>query len=90
MIGAMPDLLPMLILCAVGLGAGVLGGVIGFGATILLMPPKVHFNPRTIELTLGSFLLLMIPIRRWLRHPARLADWRFRARRLHFVQTAGA
>ncbi|MEY4910925.1 MAG: hypothetical protein RL761_588, partial [Pseudomonadota bacterium] len=32
----------MLIICAVGLGAGVLGGVIGFGTTILLMPPLVH------------------------------------------------
>ena len=30
MLGAMPDLLPMFILCAVGLGAGVLGGVIGY------------------------------------------------------------
>jgi uncharacterized membrane protein YfcA len=37
------DLLPMLLVCAVGLGAGVLGGVIGFGTTILLMPPLVHF-----------------------------------------------
>lgn len=118
----MQDLLPMFILCAVGLGAGVLGGVIGFGTTILLMPPLVHFygpmqavpvialvaivanltrvvlwwrsvdwrvcgvyaatavpavilgastlvqfNPRAIELILGSFLLLMIPTRRWLR-----------------------
>ena len=36
-------LLPTLLICAVGLGAGVLGGVIGFGTTILLMPPLVHF-----------------------------------------------
>jgi uncharacterized protein len=118
----MSELLPMLIICAVGLGAGVLGGVIGFGTTILLMPPLVYFygpmtavpvialvaivanlarvalwwreidwklcgvyaatsvpavvlgahtlvrfNPRVIELILGSFLLLMIPARRWLR-----------------------
>ena len=118
----MLDIVPMLIICAVGLGAGVLGGVIGFGTTILLMPPLVHFygpmqavpvialvaivanltrvvlwwrsvdwrvtavyaatsvpavvlgantlvqfNPRVIELVLGSFLLLMIPMRRWLR-----------------------
>jgi uncharacterized membrane protein YfcA len=117
----MTELLPMLLICAVGLGAGVLGGVIGFGTTILLMPPLVHFygpmtavpvialvaivanlarvglwwrsidwrvcgvygatavpavvlgantlvqfNPRVIELVLGSFLLLMIPVRRWL------------------------
>jgi hypothetical protein len=109
----------MLLICAVGLGAGVLGGVIGFGTTILLMPPLVYFygpmtavpvialvaivanlarvglwwrsidwklcgvyaatsvpavvlggttlvqfNPRLIELILGSFLLLMIPVRR--------------------------
>ena len=33
----------MLLICAIGLGAGVLGGVIGFGTTILLMPPLVHF-----------------------------------------------
>ncbi|KRH98769.1 sulfite exporter TauE/SafE family protein [Curvibacter sp. PAE-UM] len=118
----MSELLPMLLICAVGLGAGVLGGVIGFGTTILLMPPLVYFygpmtavpvialvaivanlarvglwwrsidwklcgvyaatsvpavvlgahtlvqfNPRLIELILGSFLLLMIPVRRWLR-----------------------
>ncbi|MFN7863396.1 MAG: sulfite exporter TauE/SafE family protein [Curvibacter sp.] len=118
----MPDLLPMMLICAVGLGAGVLGGVIGFGTTILLMPPLVYFygpltavpvialvaivanlarvalwwreidwklcgvyaatsvpavvlgantlvqfNARLIELILGSFLLLMIPARRWLR-----------------------
>lgn len=115
-------LLPTLIVCTVGLVAGVLGGVIGFGTTILLMPPLVHFygpmqtvpiialvaivanlsrvvlwlreidwrvcgvysltavpavvlgantlvqfNARLIELMLGSFLLLMIPARRWLR-----------------------
>lgn len=118
----MNELLPMLLVCAVGLGAGVLGGVIGFGTTILLMPPLVHFygpmqavpvialvaivanltrvglwwrsidwrvcgvysatavpavvlgahtlvqfNARFIELLLGSFLLCMIPARRWLR-----------------------
>ena len=118
----MNELLPMLLICAIGLGAGVLGGVIGFGTTILLMPPLVHFygpmqtvpvialvaivanlsrvglwwrsidwrvcavysatavpavvlgantlvqfNARLIELILGSFLLLMIPARRWLR-----------------------
>lgn len=116
------DLLPMLLVCAVGLGAGVLGGVIGFGTTILLMPPLVHFygpmtavpvialvalvanfsrvmlwwrdidwklcgaysaaavpavvlgantlvqfDARLIECILGGFLLLMIPVRRWLR-----------------------
>lgn len=120
------DLWPMVLICAVGLGAGVLGGVIGFGTTILLMPPLVYFygpmtavpvialvaivanvarvglwwrhidwklcgtyaaisvpavvlgantlvqfNPRMIELILGTFLLLMIPIRRWLRR----MDW---------------
>jgi hypothetical protein len=36
-------LLPNLIVCGVGLVAGVMGGVIGFGTTILLMPPLVHF-----------------------------------------------
>ncbi len=36
-------LLPTLLVCAVGLVAGVLGGVIGFGTTILLMPLLVHF-----------------------------------------------
>ncbi len=127
----MSDLLPMLLICAVGLGAGVLGGVIGFGTTILLMPPLVYFygpmtavpvialvaivanlarvalwwrsidwklcgvyaatsvpavvlgahtlvqfNPRVIELILGSFLLLMIPARRWLRRQDfRLGLW---------------
>jgi len=123
----MSELLPMLLICAVGLGAGVLGGVIGFGTTILLMPPLVYFygpmtavpvialvaivanlarvglwwrsidwklcgtyaatsvpavvlgantlvqfNPRVIELILGSFLLLMIPVRRRLRR----MDWK--------------
>jgi uncharacterized membrane protein YfcA len=119
----MPELLlPTLVVCSVGLVAGVLGGVIGFGTTIMLMPPLVHFygpmqtipiialvatvanfsrvliwwrevnwrlcgvysltavpgvvlgantlvkiNPRAIELLLGSFLLFMIPARRWLR-----------------------
>lgn len=121
----MAELLPVLLVCAVGLVAGVLGGVIGFGTTILLMPPLVHFygpmqtvpiialvaivanlsrvllwwraidwrvcavygaaavpavvlgahtlvqfNARLIELLLGGFLLLMIPLRRWLRRRA--------------------
>ena len=116
---------PTVLICAVGLLAGVLGGVIGFGTTILLMPPLVHFygplqtvpiialvaivanlsrvalwlreidwrvcgaysatavpavvlgantlvqfDARLIELMLGSFLLLMIPARRWLRRQA--------------------
>ena len=115
-------LLPSPLICVVGLLAGVLGGVIGFGTTILLLPLLVHFygpvlavpiialvaivanlsrvvlwlraidwrvcgiysltavpavvlgahtlvqiNQRLIELMLGSFLLLMIPARRWLR-----------------------
>lgn len=105
-----------------GLGAGVLGGVIGFGTTIILMPALVHFygpiqaipvialvatvanlsriflwwsvirwrvcfvyslaaipftvlgvhtlvrlDERLIEITLGIFLILLIPIRRWMR-----------------------
>jgi uncharacterized membrane protein YfcA len=32
-----------LIVCSVGLLAGVLGGIIGFGTTIILMPLLVHF-----------------------------------------------
>jgi uncharacterized membrane protein YfcA len=114
--------LPTMLVCSVGLVAGVLGGVIGFGTTIMLMPPLVHFygpmqtvpiialvaivanlsrvvlwlraidwrvcgvysatavpcvvlgantlvqlDARVIELMLGGFLLLMIPMRRWLR-----------------------
>ena len=105
-----------------GLGAGVLGGVIGFGTTIILMPALVYFygpiqaipvialvatvanlsriflwwsvinwkvcfvysitaipavilgvntlvtlNDRLVEITLGLFLILLIPIRRWMR-----------------------
>lgn len=111
-----------LVLGTLGLGAGVLGGVIGFGTTIILMPALVYFygpiqaipvialvatvanlsriflwwsvinwkvcfvygitaipftilgvntlvalNERLIEVTLGFFLILLIPIRRWMR-----------------------
>lgn len=118
----MHEWLPWLLVCGVGLLAGVIGGVIGFGTTILLMPPLVHFygplqavpvialvaivanlsrvalwwraidwrvcgvyaatavpgvvlgahtlvqlQARWIELLLGGFILLMIPLRRWLR-----------------------
>ena len=111
-----------LVLGTLGLGAGVLGGVIGFGTTIILMPALVYFygpiqaipvialvatvanlsriflwwsvinwkvcfvygiaaipftilgvntlvalNERLIEATLGFFLILLIPIRRWMR-----------------------
>ncbi len=38
----MSEWLPLLLVCLLGLGAGVLGGVIGFGTTIMLMPPLVH------------------------------------------------
>ena len=115
-------LLQALVLGFLGLGAGVLGGVIGFGTTIILMPALVYFygpiqaipvvalvatvanlsriflwwsvinwkvcfvysitaipavilgvntlvtlNDRFIEITLGLFLILLIPIRRWMR-----------------------
>ncbi len=111
-----------LVLGLLGLGAGVLGGVIGFGTTIILMPALVYFygpiqaipvialvatvanlsriflwwsviqwrvclvysltaipftvlgvntlvqlDERFIEITLGIFLILLIPIRRWMR-----------------------
>jgi uncharacterized membrane protein YfcA len=111
-----------LILGSLGFIAGILGGVIGFGTTIILMPALVYFygpmqtipiiaitatvanltrifiwwrvidwrvcivyglagipavvlgantlvslNERVIQLTLGLFLLLLIPIRRWMR-----------------------
>ena len=111
-----------LVLGTLGLGAGVLGGVIGFGTTIILMPALVYFygpiqaipvialvatvantsriflwwtvirwrvcfvygitaipftilgvntlvalNERLIEATLGIFLILLVPIRRWMR-----------------------
>jgi uncharacterized membrane protein YfcA len=110
------------VLGALGLGAGVLGGVIGFGTTIILMPALVYFygpiqaipiialvatvanlsriflwwsvinwkvcfvyslagvpavilgvntlvalNEKLVELTLGFFLIALIPIRRWMR-----------------------
>lgn len=119
----MPDLiLQVLVLGSLGLGAGVLGGVIGFGTTIILMPALVYFygpiqaipvialvatvanlsriflwwsvirwrvclvysltaipftvlgvntlvqlDERLIEVTLGGFLILLVPIRRWMR-----------------------
>ena len=119
----MPDLiLPALVLGSLGLGAGVLGGVIGFGTTIILMPALVYFygpiqaipvialvatvanlsriflwwnviqwrvciaysftaipftvlgvntlvrlDERLVEMTLGGFLILLVPIRRWMR-----------------------
>lgn len=105
-----------------GIGAGLLGGVIGFGTTIILMPPLVYIygslmtipiiaitatianlsrvliwwrsihwrvcfiysafsipavilgantlilmNQKAIEIMLGIFLLILIPIRRWMR-----------------------
>lgn len=108
---------------ALGLCAGVLGGVIGFGTTVMLMPALVYFygpiqaipvialiatvanlsriflwwsdirwrvcfvysataipftilgintlvalNEKLIEATLGIFLILLIPIRRWMRN----------------------
>ena len=111
-----------IVLGSLGLGAGVLGGVIGFGTTIILMPALVYFygpiqaipvialvatvanlsriflwwsviqwrvclvyslaaipftvfgvntlvrlDERLIEITLGIFLILLIPIRRWMR-----------------------
>lgn len=120
----MPDLfLQAFVLGLLGLGAGVLGGVIGFGTTILLMPALVYFygpiqaipvialvatvanlsriflwwaviewrvcfvysltaipftvlgvntlvqlDERLIEITLGIFLILLIPVRRWMRN----------------------
>lgn len=115
-------LLQALVLGALGLGTGVLGGVIGFGTTIILMPALVYFygpiqaipvialvatvanlsriflwwsvinwkvcfvysvtaipavilgvntlvtlDDRLVEITLGLFLILLIPIRRWMR-----------------------
>jgi uncharacterized membrane protein YfcA len=115
-------LLQALVLGTLGLGAGVLGGVIGFGTTIILMPALVYFygpiqaipvialvatvanlsriflwwsvinwkvcfiysvtaipavilgvntlvtlNDRLVEITLGLFLIFLIPIRRWMR-----------------------
>jgi uncharacterized membrane protein YfcA len=110
------------VLGVLGLGAGVLGGVIGFGTTVILMPALVYFygpiqaipvialvatvanlsriflwwsvirwrvcfvysltampftvlgvntlvqlDERLIEVTLGIFLIALIPIRRWMR-----------------------
>ena len=119
----MSDLiLQALVLGSLGLGAGVLGGVIGFGTTIILMPALVYFygpiqaipvialvatvanlsriflwwnviqwrvciaysftaipftvlgvntlvrlDERLVEMTLGGFLILLVPIRRWMR-----------------------
>ena len=115
-------LLQAFVLGFLGLGAGILGGVIGFGTTIILMPALVYFygpiqaipvialvatvanlsriflwwsviqwrvcfvygltaipftvlgvntlvqlNERLIEITLGIFLMLLIPVRRWMR-----------------------
>ncbi|QWD90741.1 sulfite exporter TauE/SafE family protein [Polynucleobacter sp. MWH-Braz-FAM2G] len=115
-------ILQALILGALGLTAGVVGGVIGFGTTIILMPALVYFygpiqaipvialvaavanfsriflwwsvirwrvcfvygsaaipftvlgvntlvrlDERLIEIALGFFLILLIPIRRWMR-----------------------
>ena len=115
-------LIQAFVLGILGLGAGVLGGVIGFGTTIILMPALVYFygpiqaipvialvatvanlsriflwwsvinwkvcfvysitaipavilgvntlvtlNDRLVEITLGLFLILLIPIRRWMR-----------------------
>lgn len=111
------------VLGSLGLAAGILGGVIGFGTTIILMPALVYFygpiqaipivalvatvanlsriflwwsqinwkvcfvysltgvpavilgvntlvalNERLVEITLGFFLIALIPVRRWMRN----------------------
>ncbi len=115
-------IIQVFVLGSLGLGAGVLGGVIGFGTTIILMPALVHFygpiqaipiialvaivanlsriflwwsvinwkvcfvysmtgipavilgvntlitlDEKLVEATLGFFLIVLIPIRRWMR-----------------------
>lgn len=68
-------LLPTLLVGAVGLVAGVLGGVIGFGTTILLMPPLVHFYGPMQTVPIIALVAIVANLSRvalWLRE----IDWR--------------
>lgn len=68
-------LLPTLLICAVGLVAGVLGGVIGFGTTILLMPLLVHFYGPLQAVPIIALVAIVANLSRvvlWLR----VIDWR--------------
>jgi hypothetical protein len=68
-------LLPTLVVGSVGLVAGVLGGVIGFGTTILLMPPLVHFYGPMQTVPIIALVAIVANLSRvvlWLRE----IDWR--------------
>jgi hypothetical protein len=68
-------LLPTLVVGSVGLVAGVLGGVIGFGTTILLMPPLVHFYGPMQAVPIIALVAIVANLSRvvlWLRE----IDWR--------------
>jgi uncharacterized protein len=68
-------LLPSPLICAVGLLAGVLGGVIGFGTTILLMPLLVHYYGPTLAVPIVALVAAVANVTRvvlWLR----AIDWR--------------
>ncbi|MCX7790049.1 MAG: sulfite exporter TauE/SafE family protein [Chloroflexaceae bacterium] len=71
----MSEWLPLLLVCAVGLGAGVLGGVIGFGTTIVLMPPLVHFYGPMVAVPVIALVAIVANLARvalWWR----AIDWR--------------
>jgi len=59
----------MLLICAVGLGAGVLGGVIGSDTTILLMPPPVYFYGTMTAVPVIALVTIVANL-------ARVALWR--------------
>jgi len=68
-------LFPTPLICAVGLLAGVLGGVIGFGTTIVLMPLLVHFYGPLLAvpiLALVAIVANLVRVVLWLR----AIDWR--------------
>jgi uncharacterized membrane protein YfcA len=64
-----------IIVCSVGLIAGVLGGIIGFGTTIILMPLLVHFFGPLQAVPIVALVAIVANVSRvfiWLK----AIDWR--------------
>jgi uncharacterized protein len=55
------DITTILLLCAIGMAAGIFGGMVGLGGGVIMIPAMIYFLGFSQQMAQGTSLAVMLP-----------------------------